>query len=1358
MFRMLYLRSLSQSKNKVLAHKGSIVRVDSDGSVAFCPRRKVSHLCNRELVKDLLAVRENGSMNIKRVHSTTPYAEFTLASKKNKRKKSNGSKFTELLAVKDGETKETKTTVQKLKAKKLANFIHDQITIEGCSSNSTRLLPHPVVTAGEPPMARSSSGAFKLPSDMSHWNFEETPVIYIGGEMKETDISPDVLSEIIESVGVLKEIQHKRQMRVDLTAHDELDPILEEEAALLESEVAELPEEAELAFEEPDILSSNVASTGTKSLKKTGHGSGGTGKNYPLQIGGVSKGKKFSSKYYKTSEIESLARQRSFQMTLNAYLDMCITTGMVNRAYATTLNYRHKRKRKEFDIGTYNQLIHAYAAKGSFARVRDIMRILREDHITPTAQTYAGILECLGRLEPTEEVLNQAKVHLQEATANGFTMNDLMDRSKFTHDQRDVVLALLRRLTPDFTPIYKEPSLTYNNHLVNALNEHVLPIGAESPANDAPCLGSEIMIPKAGFKKEQLEEMMRQQVELELSGYLTVKSIEKFPAPTAQVMQYRKELDDLKRVWSKQITMAFHRDFNTLKAVTETKSSRTINLFPYLKALSVPQFTEILLDEVQLLLEGSDTFSFVITHLYRELGRKVESRYHVEQKRMNGVLDKTCDIYDRYASALAEGNTSDNPRQLWQRLVHETRNTGPSMDIQSVAWPKAAVVGVGKFLYNILKCDLKINVNATNRTNRKVKLVPAFYTLFRYEAKMAKEQIKPHPVLMKLYRKSQPDTLKFDVNLVPMLCPPQPWSTPRNGGYILAESDLIRLPQQAHQQKERIDEADPHDMYPTLDSLNQLASIPWVVNGSILDVIVEVFNNGGNAKLDVPEPPSSLPPIQETTPKSEMSGYEKYNLLRQRLYHRRRQGDMYSLWCDALYRLSLASHFRDKVFWLPQNIDFRGRVYPIPPHLNHLGHDLARCLLVFHQKKPLGPDGFRWLKLHCINLTGLKKRESVDERLRYADEIMDDILDSADRPLTGRMWWSKSDEPWQTLACCMEIAKVHRCPDPEKFESGFPIHQDGSCNGLQHYAALGRDTPGAISVNLAPADVPQDVYSAVAALVEENRARDAQNNVKVAAILDGFIRRKVIKQTVMTTVYGVTRYGARKQIARQLEYIDEFPKDWVWPASSYLTVKTFDALSEMFTSAKEIQDWFTDCARLISAVCAQNVEWVTPLGLPVVQPYNRSDRPTANSKSVQLPEHFSMDSYEKPNIMKQKNAFPPNFVHSLDSSHMMLTSLYCERAGLTFISVHDCYWTHACTVPTMNKICREQFVALHSEPILEDLSKFLVQKYSYDENEISNDGSVIDLTKRKLNRILQQCPDKGDFDLRKVLESVYFFS
>lgn len=33
---------------------------------------------------------------------------------------------------------------------------------------------------------------------------------------------------------------------------------------------------------------------------------------------------------------------------------------------------------------------------------------------------------------------------------------------------------------------------------------------------------------------------------------------------------------------------------------------------------------------------------------------------------------------------------------------------------------------------------------------------------------------------------------------------------------------------------------------------------------------------------------------------------------------------------------------------------------------------------------------------------------------------------------------------------------------------------------------------------------------------------------------------------------------------------------------------------------------------------------------------------------------------------KQRSAFPPNFVHSLDGSHMMMTALACRDAGLCF--------------------------------------------------------------------------------------------
>jgi DNA-directed RNA polymerase len=75
------------------------------------------------------------------------------------------------------------------------------------------------------------------------------------------------------------------------------------------------------------------------------------------------------------------------------------------------------------------------------------------------------------------------------------------------------------------------------------------------------------------------------------------------------------------------------------------------------------------------------------------------------------------------------------------------------------------------------------------------------------------------------------------------------------------------------------------------------------------------------------------------------------------------------------------------------------------------------------------------------------------------------------KPFDGNLWWQKSEEKWQTLACCMEINDAIKSGNPENFISYYPIHQDGSCNGLQHYAALGRDQDGAESVNLAPSGI-----------------------------------------------------------------------------------------------------------------------------------------------------------------------------------------------------------------------------------------------------------------------------------------------
>lgn len=76
----------------------------------------------------------------------------------------------------------------------------------------------------------------------------------------------------------------------------------------------------------------------------------------------------------------------------------------------------------------------------------------------------------------------------------------------------------------------------------------------------------------------------------------------------------------------------------------------------------------------------------------------------------------------------------------------------------------------------------------------------------------------------------------------------------------------------------------------------------------VLDTVIEVFNSGGSSKLDIPEP-SYLCPVADPV-NSSMTKQERFQAYRQRMLLRRQKAEMYSLWCDALYKLSLANHVR----------------------------------------------------------------------------------------------------------------------------------------------------------------------------------------------------------------------------------------------------------------------------------------------------------------------------------------------------------------------------------------------------------------------------------------------------------------
>ncbi|KAA1068694.1 DNA-directed RNA polymerase [Puccinia graminis f. sp. tritici] len=639
-----------------------------------------------------------------------------------------------------------------------------------------------------------------------------------------------------------------------------------------------------------------------------------------------------------------------------------------------------------------------------------------------------------------------------------------------------------------------------------------------------------------------------------------------------------------------------------------------------------------------------------------------------------------------------------------------------------------------------------------------------------------------------------PANVSLHPRYLPMVCRPMPWTHPKNGAYLVHGAPLMRTRDSPEQALHLLEAHRFHGLENVYKALDKLGNTPWNINRPVFDTMSTVWNQGIQlAGIPIRDPHLNLkpdqieklffssPPPSSTTPASDdehldqlenqssssssqlenpRSEGEKKEIYRSLLASRR---SAYGQRCSVNYQLEIARAYLNETFYFPHNIDFRGRAYPIPANLNHIGDDISRGLLKFAEEKELGADGLRWLKIHLSNKYGNDKA-SLDDRAKFIEERLELVFDSADRPLEGKRWWLESEDPWQTLAGCMELTAALRSPDPRAYRSSLPVHQDGSCNGLQHYAALGGDIDGGKEVNLVPGEKPGDVYSKVAVEVAKLVDFDAANGHDIAKALKGHIKRKVVKQTVMTTVYGVTFVGAREQIKRQLKDLGVIPIPNLYISAAYVATLVLRSIGEVFKGAVAIQKWLTIVARLVSkSIPPERVEslstspstakkqkegegaegvaktkkprpvkrklpgsssaahdpdvevelmtsmtWTTPLGLVVCQPYRAQNR--TQIKTV-LQTVYIADPFEpaQADSRSQASAFPPNFIHSLDATHMMLTALACQ--DITFASVHDSYWTHASSVDHMNSKLRESFVRLHTTRILDNLVQEIKHRY-----------------------------------------------
>jgi len=1074
------------------------------------------------------------------------------------------------------------------------------------------------------------------------------------------------------------------------------------------------------------------------------------------------------------------------QEILAAYFDILVNTGKSRAALEEFKLIKSNEDGKDYveSILIYDKLLRGFARNNDFGKIQELWKEIVSSGLKPSMDSFVSAMISFHKVDGSKNVFKTIFNQVyDDFTRAGFTVEKALINGHFLLDDK----ARFHSVISNFLP----PSL------LAAPSPDVAPDIVRSLASATPSLQSQVSTVLA---RDQLEPLMARQLEMETSQAVKIPSI----ISTPNSANFREFTRNLEEVWRGQVYEALDRKMSSRKKLPIWLRGSTINMHQFLNCLSVEQLTDIIMATAKDYL-SSDNFSSPVGYIISKLGNDVMLAYHTNIKTSDASNN-----FSSYLSAVSKYHDwycAPDPNTPSHRAALQSVTKDVTLEQVYTVWPKSVRHAVGLEMYKILTKEIVVNRDSEGHVISDGKVIdslgklrdplqpsstcPAFYKVFRKRQRNQDvEELKPHPSISAVFEPIAFVDLEFPATDLPMLVPPLPWVSHNTGAYYIHENQLVKILDYARAENNAlISSLPPGGLNPVLDSINQLSSVPWIVNKPVLELASKLFLDQSDkqllAKTDLPIHPDNLsPPTLPDGLEDVLAGRvrltdaqaEEYrNYIHAKTLHTQMKRETFSLWCTALYRLSLANHFQENILWFPHNIDFRGRCYPLPAQLNHMGADMARSLLVFAKGKKLGKDGFTWLKLHCINLTGTMKRESVAARLEYADSIMPKIIQSATSPLDGDRWWLESDDPWQTFSACVEIKRALEHPGgPEDYTCHLPIHQDGSCNGLQHYAAMGRDLLGARAVNLVPADKPQDVYSEIAIIVDRKREEDSQTGLEIATALEGFITRKVVKQTVMTTVYGVTKFGATQQIAKQLKNTDDFPVGLVPQASKYLSHKTFESLNEMFTASQGIQSWFTECAKIISKDCKSNVTWVTPLGFPVVQPYSYLIETRDQAITLDMTSMFKVGRKQaremewKINTIKNKNGFAPNFVHSLDSSHMMLTSMAMWSQGVTFASVHDCFWTHASDVEIMNRACRDQFIALHSSPILENLSQHFLENYlKLPDNLAGQELKAETLEKllearnteeRRREMLYTSLPEKGKLDLGVVQDSVYFFS
>ena len=600
----------------------------------------------------------------------------------------------------------------------------------------------------------------------------------------------------------------------------------------------------------------------------------------------------------------------------------------------------------------------------------------------------------------------------------------------------------------------------------------------------------------------------------------------------------------------------------------------------------------------------------------------------------------------------------------------------------------------------------------------------------------------------------------------PMVVQPRDWTSPLNGGYL--SSNIKPLKMVKTKNRAYLEELKHTDMPIVYEAINALQRTAYQINTQVLDVMSTLWENG--SELGGLPPRDGLPlPAKPADIEENEAARKQYRAEASRVHLQNLQITGHRIGFNIA--LDIAKRYAGfRKIYFPYQLDFRGRIYAVP-HLNPQGSDVQKALLRFANGKPLGSEGWKWLAIHGANTAGYDK-VSLEARVEWVLDNEEEICTIAENPYDNRGWCGtignvEIDKPWQFLAFCFEWAGY--CKYGDTYVSKLPVALDGSCSGIQHFSAMLRDEIGGNAVNLVPAELPQDVYGMVAKKVIEQAQEEAVSGTEdelkhtdegVAYVKRGTkalakqwlafgITRKTTKRSVMTLAYGSKEYGFKEQLMEDIirpakASGKDFPFDGDgYQAAQYMAKAIWVAVNKVLVKAGEAMRWLQTAASL-AAKEGLPVRWTTPVGFPVMQAYadieTRRVKTAINGKLVYFRVNQETDKLDR---RKQSSGIAPNYVHSCDAAHLMLTVVRAKQAGInSFACIHDSFGCPAGEVETFFRIVRESFVEMYETvDVLGSFRDEITQ-------QLSDEG------KEKLPAL----PDRGTLDLSQVVDSRFCFA